>query len=53
MLAILAAVTEVIKEKGGSETNTEYYAVLVRLNSFVSKKNKSSLFLDGNIKSNR
>ena len=29
MLAILAAVTEIIKEKGGSETSTEYYAALV------------------------
>lgn len=29
MLAVLAAVTEVIKEKGGTESNTEYYAALV------------------------
>lgn len=30
MLAILAAITEVIKKNGGSETSTEYYAALVR-----------------------
>lgn len=29
MLSILAAVTEVIKENGGSETNVEYYCCLV------------------------
>lgn len=29
MLAVLAAVTEVIKEQGGKETTTEYYAALV------------------------
>ncbi|KAK4876177.1 hypothetical protein RN001_012599 [Aquatica leii] len=29
MLAVLAAITEVIKEKGGSETPTEYYCALV------------------------
>ncbi|KAJ8910882.1 hypothetical protein NQ315_000513 [Exocentrus adspersus] len=29
MLAILAAITEVIKENGGSETSTEYYCALI------------------------
>ncbi|KAL7025273.1 hypothetical protein ACKWTF_013427 [Chironomus riparius] len=29
MLAILAALTEIIKEKGGSETNTEYFLALM------------------------
>lgn len=29
MLAILAAITEVIKENGGSETPTEYFGALV------------------------
>lgn len=29
MLAVLAAVTEVIKEQGGKETTTEYFAALV------------------------
>lgn len=29
MLAVLAAITEVIKENGGSETSTEYYCALV------------------------
>ena len=29
MLAVLAAVTEVIKQKGGTESSTEYYAALV------------------------
>lgn len=29
MLAILAAITEVIKQNGGSETPTEYYCALV------------------------
>lgn len=29
MLAILAAVTEVIKEQGGKESTTEYFAALV------------------------
>lgn len=29
MLAILAAVSEVIKEKGGAQTSTEYFLVLV------------------------
>lgn len=29
MLAILAAVTDVIKQKGGTESSTEYYAALV------------------------
>lgn len=30
MLAVLAAVTEVIKENGGKESETEYFAALVR-----------------------
>lgn len=30
MLAILAAITEVIKQNGGNESSTEYYAALVR-----------------------
>ncbi len=29
MLAILAALTEVIKERGGSQTSTEYFLALV------------------------
>lgn len=29
MLAVLAAVTEVIKQNGGNESSTEYYAALV------------------------
>ena len=29
ILAVLAAVTEVIKESGGKETETEYFAALV------------------------
>lgn len=29
MLAILAAITEVIKEKNGTENSTEYFATLV------------------------
>lgn len=29
MLAVLAAVTEVIKEQGGKESTTEYFAALV------------------------
>lgn len=29
MLAVLAAVTEVIKQNGGTESSTEYYAALV------------------------
>lgn len=31
MLAVLAAVTEVIKQNGGTESSTEYYAALVIL----------------------
>lgn len=31
MLAVLAAITEVIKQNGGGETSTEYYAALVSL----------------------
>lgn len=30
MLAILAAITDVIKENGGTESATEYYCALVR-----------------------
>jgi hypothetical protein len=33
-LAVLAAVTEVIKENDGKETETEYFAALVRVNLF-------------------
>lgn len=29
MLAVLAAITEVIKQNGGTESSTEYYAALV------------------------
>ena len=29
ILAVLAAITEVIKQKGGTETETEYFAALV------------------------
>lgn len=31
MLAVLAAVTDVIKQNGGTESTTEYYAALVNL----------------------
>ena len=31
MLAVLAAVTEVIKAEGGKESSTEYFAALVSL----------------------
>lgn len=31
MLAVLSAVTEVIKQNGGSETSTEYFAALVNM----------------------
>lgn len=31
MLAVLAAVTEVIKSNGGKETSTEYFGALVWL----------------------
>lgn len=31
MLAVLAAVTEVIKEQGGKESTTEYFAALVSI----------------------
>lgn len=31
MLAILAALTEVIKERGGGQTSTEYFLALVML----------------------
>lgn len=34
MLAILAALTEVIKANGGKETSTEYFAALVSI-SFI------------------
>lgn len=30
MLAILAAITEVIKERGGTQSSTEYFLALVR-----------------------
>ena len=29
MMAVLAAVTEIIKEQGGKETETEYFAALM------------------------
>jgi hypothetical protein len=38
VLAILAAVTEVIKAKGGKESETEYYAALVGYPDFVVKE---------------
>lgn len=34
MLAVLAAVTEVIKQNGGKESSTEYYAALVSSDYF-------------------
>lgn len=34
MLAILAALTEVIKANGGKESSTEYFAALVRIFNF-------------------
>lgn len=37
MLAILAAVTEVIKENGGTESATEYFCTLVR-NALICTK---------------
>ena len=41
MLAILAAVTEVIKSKGGEETSTEYLAAL--LTTLESAENDRSM----------
>lgn len=38
MLAVLAAVTEVIKANGGKETSTEYFGALVRTLLKVRKK---------------
>lgn len=35
MLAILAALTEVIKTNGGKETSTEYFAALVSGHMFI------------------
>ena len=29
MLAVLAAITEILKKQGGSETETEYFAALM------------------------
>lgn len=46
MLAILAALTEVIKERGGSQTSTEYFLALVTRNTssygqtFANRKTK-------------
>lgn len=37
MLAILAAITEVIKERGGTQSSTEYFLALVSLNWFWNK----------------
>ena len=34
MLAVLAAVTDVIKQNGGTESSTEYYAALVSTNIY-------------------
>lgn len=36
MLAVLSAVTEVIKQNGGTETSTEYFAALVNIIHFLS-----------------
>jgi len=36
VLAALAAVAEVIKAQGGQETDTEYFAALVRIFLFVA-----------------
>lgn len=40
MLAILAALTEVIKANGGKESSTEYFAALVRENELKYHKLK-------------
>lgn len=45
MLAVLAAVTEVIKEQGGKESTTEYFAALVRTEPLYI----TNLVLDQNI----
>mgnify|MGYP004579856545 CR=1 FL=1 len=31
MLAVLSAVTEIIKQNGGNETSTEYFAAMVSI----------------------
>lgn len=38
MLAVLAAVTEVIKAQGGTESSTEYFGALVSLKKKVLDK---------------
>lgn len=48
MLAILAAITEVIKQNGGSETPTEYYCALVSFLRLCSVEIKS-VVLDHNV----
>lgn len=49
MLAILAAITDVIKENGGKETSTEYYLALVFI-CFINIKRVCLIIkiLDGN-----
>lgn len=37
MLAILAAVTDVIKQNDGVESDTEYYAALVKIEIYFFK----------------
>lgn len=37
MLAVLAAITEVIKSNGGAETHTEYFGALVRNKQYICK----------------
>lgn len=44
MLAILAAITELIKEKNGNETETEYFAALmVTLESVESQESRTAV----------
>jgi len=44
MLAILAALTEVIKANGGNETSTEYFAALVSRHLIILSQFITSVF---------
>lgn len=47
MLAVLAAITEIIKEKGGSESSTEYFAALMTsLNSTENDDDSTAAILN-------
>lgn len=45
MLSILAAITEVIKENGGSETPVEYYCALVIIINIIYKFGKLIIYM--------